>query len=161
MQPSQRLIKEPGGPGSLGPLSYCHWGWAAKVVRAGSGVGAGLAGGGDSQASPAAAGERAAVGEESHLGSSGSSYVPPVVLGTRPSLTWSSPGSYSQRWVLPLPFFRGGKRRHQGVQRVAQVTTVAFKPRTLGLDPLTTSVFPSGGWGEIDGVHLELTIWGE
>ena len=35
LQPLQRLIKEPGGPGRLGPLSYCHQGWAAKVVRAG------------------------------------------------------------------------------------------------------------------------------
>lgn len=33
-QPLQRLIKEPGGPGRLRPLSYCHQGWAAKVVRA-------------------------------------------------------------------------------------------------------------------------------
>lgn len=40
-QPSQRLIKEPGGPGSLQPLSYCHQGRAAKVVRAGWGLGLG------------------------------------------------------------------------------------------------------------------------
>lgn len=54
-QPSQRLIKEPGGPGSLG-LRYCHQGWAEKVVTAGLG---GWAGGEDAQASRAAAGERA------------------------------------------------------------------------------------------------------
>lgn len=41
LQPSQRLIKEPRGPGSLWPLSYCHQGWAAKIVRAGGAVGLG------------------------------------------------------------------------------------------------------------------------
>lgn len=34
LQPSQRLIKEPGGPGGPGSLrlSYCHQGWAEKVI---------------------------------------------------------------------------------------------------------------------------------
>ena len=46
LQPSQRLIKEPGGPWSLELLGYCHQGWAAKVVRAGlGGKGGGWAGG--------------------------------------------------------------------------------------------------------------------
>lgn len=37
LQPSQRLIKEPRGLGSLWPLSGCHQRWAAKVVRADGG----------------------------------------------------------------------------------------------------------------------------
>ena len=44
LQPLQRLIKEPGGPGRLRPLSYCHQGWASNVVRAGL-EGGGWAGG--------------------------------------------------------------------------------------------------------------------
>ena len=39
LQPSQRLIKEPRGLGSLWPLSYCHQRWSAKVVRVGCGAG--------------------------------------------------------------------------------------------------------------------------
>lgn len=38
LQPSQRLIKERRGLGSLWPLSGCHQRWTAKVVRAGSGA---------------------------------------------------------------------------------------------------------------------------
>lgn len=59
LQPLQRLIKEPGGPGRLGPLSYCHQGWAAKVVRAGlEGWGLGWRVEGGAQVSQVAAGGR-------------------------------------------------------------------------------------------------------
>lgn len=116
VQPSQKLIKEPGDPGSLRPLSYCHQGWPAKIIRAGLGVGCGLVGEEDTQVSQAAAGERASVGKESNLGSSSTYYVLPVVLGPCPFITLSNPCSNPVTWVLSFPFFSWGKMRPRGVK---------------------------------------------
>lgn len=60
--------------------------------------------------SQAAAGARTTVGEHSNLGSWKTYSVLPVVVGTCPSLTLSSPCGNPVRRVPLFPFFRWGKR---------------------------------------------------